>query len=422
MPRFKIKGKPGYIQRQIKVSKEDGNDYQRRQQYKIKDIKKKEQGAKKTNPSQTKEEIINVLSEFKQVFNSEFYAVGGAVRDLLLNRKPKDLDIASPIKPKDLIKKVEELKSPDIKAIDVGGEKFGTVLLLYKGREIEHTTFRKEIIPGRKPKVEFTDNLLEDLKRRDFTLNAIAMNEKGEFIDPYGGIKDIAERKIRAVGNPEQRFKEDLLRIIRGLRFAVELDFEIERNTFAAMKRLAPLVEKEISAQRIKMEVNKVRDNPEKLRLLLRYMADLGIQKEGLEAIRKDLVPKRSEDPFLYSLAASLADDIRKIQMDYLHSKYDLLREEAKIIYLYAIYKKKDPVKFYSLVRQLTEKHLQMLKKFDPFLYTKAIEARNIKITIPEGLSRQEIAEYVNNILYKNISFEEPEKSIIKKTKRKIKF
>lgn len=177
--------------------------------------------------------------------------VGGAVRDYARGQDPADIDIATAATPWQ-VKKVFD------KTVDIGIE-HGTVLVLVEGEPIEVTTFRTESTYSdrRHPDyVSYDASLQEDLKRRDFTINALAMTLDGGVIDLFGGLEDLKKCIIRAVGNPSERFQEDPLRIFRALRFASVLDFTIERQTLTAMKHLAPEL-RHVAAERIKTEMDK---------------------------------------------------------------------------------------------------------------------------------------------------------------------
>ncbi|WP_053366938.1 CCA tRNA nucleotidyltransferase [Bacillus sp. FJAT-27245] len=182
----------------------------------------------------------------------EAYFVGGSVRDRVMSRPVGDIDIATSARP-------EQVKEIFTKTIDIGIE-HGTVLVLHKGGSYEVTTYRTETgyTDYRRPdKVEFVASLQEDLKRRDFTINAMAMDKSGELIDPFGGSEDIGRREIRTVGEPADRFGEDALRMMRAARFASQLGFEIEGATFASMKKSAPLLN-HIAVERKKAEFEKL--------------------------------------------------------------------------------------------------------------------------------------------------------------------
>lgn len=182
----------------------------------------------------------------------EAYFVGGSVRDTLLHKPIHDVDIATSAFP-------EEVKQLFHKTVDTGIE-HGTVMILDHGIGYETTTFRTESTyqDYRRPdSVTFVRSLEEDLKRRDFTINALAMREDGEIIDLFAGLQDLDNGVIRAVGNPEERFNEDALRMMRAVRFASQLNFTIETKTTAAIASHAELLEK-IAIERIQVEFVKM--------------------------------------------------------------------------------------------------------------------------------------------------------------------
>lgn len=199
-------------------------------------------------PFQTALPIIRTLEDagFKAFF------VGGSIRDSLLGRPVHDVDIATSAKP-------EEVKALFTHTVDIGIE-HGTVLVLYKGNQYEITTFRTESVykDYRRPEsVEYVDSLLEDLKRRDFTMNAMAMDKNGKLIDPFAGSEAIRMKRIETVGSPEERFREDALRMMRAARFTSQLGFWIEDGTKQAIKRHAPLI-RHIAVERITQEFIKL--------------------------------------------------------------------------------------------------------------------------------------------------------------------
>ena len=198
----------------------------------------------------------NVCQIIKKLENSGFeaYIVGGCVRDSFLGITPKDYDITTSASPEEIKKCFEDC------AVIETGIKHGTVTVVSEGENIEVTTFRidGEYIDGRHPEsVQFSKNLLDDLSRRDFTINAMAYNPRVGLIDNFGGQSDLFNRKIVCVGDPAVRFKEDALRIMRAMRFASQLGFEIEENTAAAIHEMKGLLEN-ISAERISCELTKL--------------------------------------------------------------------------------------------------------------------------------------------------------------------
>ncbi|MDO8650048.1 MAG: HD domain-containing protein [Candidatus Berkelbacteria bacterium] len=186
----------------------------------------------------------------------QLHLVGGAVRDELLGKVVGEWDLASDAKPSE----VEQILRKRTKKIGLIGKHFGTVTADLEGRQVEITTFRGESYEesSRKPTVKFGKSIDEDLSRRDFTINAIAYDlTHPRLLDPHHGQIDLEKRVIRAVGDPESRFREDPLRMLRAIRFAVTLDFEIERKTFEAIS-----LEREhfaiLSAERISQEMDKI--------------------------------------------------------------------------------------------------------------------------------------------------------------------
>ncbi|WP_430533973.1 CCA tRNA nucleotidyltransferase [Listeria rocourtiae] len=194
---------------------------------------------------------VPVLAKLEQA-GFEAYFVGGSVRDTLLERDVADIDIATSAFP-------EEVKRVFMRTFDTGIE-HGTVSVLEAGEIYEITTFRTEgtYADFRRPdEVVFIRSLEKDLERRDFTMNAIAMGLDGRFIDPFDGQKDMMNKQIRAVGEPWERFHEDALRMMRGVRFVSQLGFSLERRTYEAMQQNIALL-KNIAIERIAVEFVKL--------------------------------------------------------------------------------------------------------------------------------------------------------------------
>ena len=201
-------------------------------------------------------EVIHRLEEagFEAVF------VGGAVRDYFLGKQAQDIDIATSAEP-------YEVKKVFSNTIDIGIT-HGTVLVIIDGDPIEVTTFRTEgtYTDHRRPdEVQFVKSLREDLLRRDFTMNALAMTKDGQLIDMFGGKVDMEKKLVRAVGKPAERFREDALRMLRAVRFSSVLDFDIEVNTFKAIHEFADQI-RFVSIERLKIEMDKlfIGENPVK--------------------------------------------------------------------------------------------------------------------------------------------------------------
>lgn len=198
--------------------------------------------------SASSRKVIKLLGDagYEAVF------VGGSVRDYLLGKDASDIDIATSASP-------EEVKQVFPNAIDVGIE-HGTVMVIMNREPIEVTTYRTEstYTDHRRPdEVKFVKSLKEDLRRRDFTINALALTLTGELIDPFGGRDDLNGQVIRAVGNAHDRFAEDALRMVRAVRFASVLGFEVEVSTRQAISDNAENI-RHVSVERIKVEMDKL--------------------------------------------------------------------------------------------------------------------------------------------------------------------
>lgn len=206
--------------------------------------------------------VLNILKSINDA-GYEAYIVGGCVRDFLLGKEPNDWDITTSAKPK-------EIKSIFKRTIDTGIQ-HGTVTVLMDGTGYEVTTYRLDGMyeDGRHPKeVTFTANLQEDLKRRDFTINAMAYHPTSGLVDIFEGQKDLERGIIRCVGNPVERFTEDALRMMRGIRFAAQLGYELEQETKSAICVMAKNLSL-VSAERIQVEMTKLlqSNHPELFRL-----------------------------------------------------------------------------------------------------------------------------------------------------------
>lgn len=211
--------------------------------------------------------IISIL----QRNNYKAYIVGGCVRDRLLLKEPNDWDITTSAKPEETMK---IFKAAGYKVIPTGLI-HGTVTAMIGKVGYEITTFRidGEYSDGRHPdRVEFTDEVREDLSRRDFTINSMAYNDEDGLVDYFNGYEDLNNKIVRCVGDPNKRFNEDALRMLRAIRFSAQLGFEIEGKTVEAIKINYKLI-KNISAERIQVEINKIlmSDNPNFIEKLYEY-------------------------------------------------------------------------------------------------------------------------------------------------------
>lgn len=229
----------------------------------------------------TEQKILSVLKNN----GFEAYVVGGRVRDSLLGRNNGDIDIATNAEPWQT-----ELAFAEYKTIETG-IKHGTVTVLVDGTPAEITTYRIDsgYSDNRHPdSVKFSKNLGDDLCRRDFTINAMAYNPESGIIDMFGGADDVHNKIIRTVGDPDKRFKEDALRILRALRFASVLGFSIEPNTESALFHNKDLLAA-ISAERIRIELGKLLCGNDAKRIILDYTEILGV-------IIPEIVPMKNFD------------------------------------------------------------------------------------------------------------------------------
>lgn len=235
----------------------------------------------------------------------EAYVVGGCVRDMVLGKEPEDWDITTSATP-------IEVKKIFTRTVDTGIQ-HGTVTVLLDHDHYEVTTYRLDGIyeDNRHPKeVSFTSSLNEDLKRRDFTINAMAYNKEEGFIDCFNGLEDLEEGIIRCVGDPEERFFEDALRILRAVRFSAQLDFSIEANTLEAIKNKVELL-RNISSERIRIELMKllVSDHPERIRLLY----ETGITAVVLPEFDKTMTTNQINKYHIYSVGEHIIRSVMEV-------------------------------------------------------------------------------------------------------------
>ena len=253
-------------------------------------------------------EKVKMIIDTLQSHGFEAYAVGGCVRDSILGRKPEDWDITTSAMP-------EETKALFKKTIDTGIE-HGTVTVMIGREGFEVTTYRidGEYEDSRHPKeVRFTRNLHEDLLRRDFTINAMAYNDREGLQDIFGGLKDLESGIICCVGDAEERFSEDALRILRAVRFSAQLGFEIEEETCRAIEKLAPTLSK-ISAERIQTELVKllVSPHPE----LIKTAWELGVTKVILPEFDRMMETEQETPHHMYNVGIHTVATLENIRAD----------------------------------------------------------------------------------------------------------
>lgn len=223
----------------------------------------------------------NAKAVLERLNNSGYqaYLVGGCVRDSIMGREPHDWDICTDALPSQTKSVFSRHNISDM------GLKFGTVVVTFDKKPYEITTYRidQDYSDGRHPDdVQFSDSLVEDLSRRDFTINAIAQDSRGHIVDPFNGKKDIENKTIRCVGDPDKRFREDGLRILRALRFASRYSFEIEEKTSESIHKNAHLL-KNISAERIQSELVQILSGEGAKDILMEYRDVIAVPIPELE-------------------------------------------------------------------------------------------------------------------------------------------
>ncbi len=285
------------------------------------------------------------------------YAVGGCVRDSILNRKPEDWDITTSAKP-------EQVKRIFRRTVDTGIE-HGTVTVLIGKDGFEVTTYRVDGLyeDGRHPKeVTFTSRLEEDLKRRDFTINAMAYNDDERLVDAFGGMRDLNYHLIRCVGDPKERFSEDALRILRAVRFSAQLAFSIEPETAEAIKSLAPNLEK-ISAERIQAELVKllVSDHPERIQ----DACELGITKVVLPEWDDMVGVKQNTPHHKYDVAAHTVHALQNVKNDKVLRLTMLFHDMGKPVMKTTDENGRDHFKGHAIASEQIAKTVMKRLKFD---------------------------------------------------------
>ena len=297
--------------------------------------------------------IINNL----QLHGYGAFAVGGCVRDSILARRPEDWDITTSAKP-------EEIKKLFRRTVDTGIE-HGTVTVLLGKDSFEVTTYRIDGMyeDSRHPKeVIFTNRLEEDLRRRDFTINAMAYNDEVRLVDVFGGMKDLNHHLIRCVGEPKERFQEDALRILRAVRFSAQLKFPIEPETADAIRELAPTLEK-ISAERIQAELVKLLVSPHPEQIRDAY--ELGITKvilpewDAMEGVAQNTPHHK------YDVAEHTVQALKNVKRDKILRLTMLFHDMGKPAMRTTDEKGRDHFKGHALVSEEIARSVMRRLKFD---------------------------------------------------------
>lgn len=251
------------------------------------------------------EKNVKLIIEKLEAAGFEAFAVGGCVRDSLLGLEPMDWDLTTNARP-------EQIKQVFTRTVDTG-IKHGTVSVLIDNEAYEVTTYRTdgEYEDHRHPKnVSFTPNLREDLCRRDFTINAMAYSEKTGIVDLFGGKEDLEKGVIVCVGDPKKRFDEDALRMLRAIRFAGKLGFEIEEKTFDAIVEKSSTIVN-VSAERIRTEISKLICSKEPMKLMLAQKS--GLTSYFLPEFDKMVATPQNNPHHLYNVAKHSIEVIRAV-------------------------------------------------------------------------------------------------------------
>ena len=306
------------------------------------------------------ESIINTL----EGAGYEAYAVGGCVRDVLLGRTPNDWDITTSANP-------EQVKELFRRTVDTGIA-HGTVTVMMDKDGFEVTTYRVdgEYEDGRHPKeVTFTASLEEDLKRRDFTINAMAYNPKKGLVDLFQGQNDLENKVIRCVGNPLERFTEDALRIMRAVRFSAQLGFSLEEKTRAALSVLAPNL-KHVSAERIQVELVKLLVSPHPDYLRIAYEA--GVTKEFLPEFDHCMETPQNTPHHCYNVGEHILNSLLYVREDKVLRLTMLLHDIAKPVVRKTDENGRDHFKTHALEGEKMAKNILRRLKFDNDTIAKA--------------------------------------------------
>mgnify|MGYP001065338574 FL=1 len=209
--------------------------------------------------------INSIFLNLKKIFpNDKFYVVGGTSRDYILGKEFNDYDLATNLTPDEIKEKISDA--------DMTFAKYGVTTVTINNKKITLATMRKEkqYTDYRHPgKIEFVDDYLLDAERRDFTVNAIYLAPSGEILDPYGGLEDLRLGIIRMIGDPDKRLQEDPLRIIRAIRFSLNLGFVIDSDLMTAIKRNKHLINL-LNPRKIEEEINKTNEN--KRSIIIEYL------------------------------------------------------------------------------------------------------------------------------------------------------
>jgi tRNA nucleotidyltransferase (CCA-adding enzyme) len=253
--------------------------------------------------------LANQVLETLEAHGYEAYFVGGMVRDQLLDLENEDIDITTNAHPEDVMRIFQKVKET--------GKRYGSVTVFLEEHPFEVTTYReeKEYVDNRHPeKVTFGTSLEEDLKRRDFTINQLVMDKEGKIFDHHKGLEDLDNHLIRTIGDPEVRFEEDALRILRAIRFCAKLGFDIEEKTQNGMQKKKELIQT-LAIERVMQELDRIIRGKYRNKAI-KYMLDLEIADVlyGLKAgFEKVVTSKEQLYPIEFFIIAFLVGDVEDV-------------------------------------------------------------------------------------------------------------
>ena len=329
--------------------------------------------------------ILNILHEH----NHESYIVGGYVRDKLLGKTSNDIDICTSATPKEIIELFPNTSSPQ----------YGSINIIYKNSNFDITTFRRDIKyqDNRLPvKIKYIKNVKKDLLRRDFTINTICIDKDGNIIDLLKAKEDLNKKIIKTVGNPRYRLKEDALRILRAIRFATLLDFEIDKKTSCYITKYSNLLKK-LSFSRKRQELDKIFLSPKKERGI-KLLVDLKVAEDLKLSNLKDITPCDDLTGIWTQLNVDNIYPFTKTEKEHMEKIRELLNLDIKDkynIYKYGLY-------ISTVAYQIKKEDMSILNNIYKNLPITSIKDINITANEISNILNKEPGSYIKEI-YKDL-------------------
>ena len=329
--------------------------------------------------------ILNILHEH----NHESYIVGGYVRDKLLGKTSNDIDICTSATPKEIMELFPNTSSPQ----------YGSINIIYKNSNFDITTFRRDIKyqDNRLPvKIKYIKNVKKDLLRRDFTINTICIDKDGNVIDLLKAKDDLNKKIIKTVGNPRYRLKEDALRILRAIRFATLLDFEIDKKTSCYITKYSNLLKK-LSFSRKRQELDKIFLSPKKERGI-KLLVDLKVAEDLKLSNLKDITPCDDLIGIWTQLNVDNIYPFTKTEKEHMEKIRELLNLDIKDkynIYKYGLY-------ISTVAYQIKKEDMSILNNIYKNLPITSIKDINITANEISDILNKEPGSYIKEI-YKDL-------------------